>query len=89
MRHFPPFQLRFEEDLKITKMYSGEGECVDFRESLYPTGNVEDWMGEIERIMKESLRLIIKDSLEDYKKVWLCVCVCVCVCVLCECVCLM
>ena len=58
---------------------------MDFRESLYPTGNVEDWMGEIERIMKESLRLIIKDSLEDYKKVWLCVCVCVCyvsVCVL-------
>ncbi|XP_076467072.1 dynein axonemal heavy chain 1-like isoform X2 [Babylonia areolata] len=60
-------RLRFEDDLKITKMYSGEGESVDFRESLYPTGNVEDWMCEIERIMKESLRLIIKESLEDYK----------------------
>ncbi|PVD29059.1 hypothetical protein C0Q70_11656 [Pomacea canaliculata] len=59
--------LRFEDDLKITKMYSGEGEDVAFRETLYPVGNVEDWMGEIERIMKESLRLIIKDSLEDYK----------------------
>ena len=63
------FQLRFEDDLKITKMYSGEGESVDLRETLYPTGNVEDWMGEIERIMKESLRLIIMDSLEDYKTV--------------------
>lgn len=50
-------------------MYSGEGEDVAFRETLYPVGNVEDWMGEIERIMKESLRLIIKDSLEDYKTV--------------------
>ncbi|XP_070190635.1 dynein axonemal heavy chain 1-like isoform X2 [Littorina saxatilis] len=61
-------RLRFEDDLKITKMYSGEGECVDFREVMYPTGNVEDWMGEIERVMKESLRLIIKDSLADYTK---------------------
>ena len=50
-------------------MYSGEGEEVAFRESLYPNGNVEDWMLEIERTMKESLRLIIKDSLSDYKTV--------------------
>lgn len=63
------FQLRFEDDLKITKMYSGEGEVVDFRETLYPTGNVEDWMLEIERVMKESLRLVIKESLANYKEV--------------------
>ncbi|RUS78759.1 hypothetical protein EGW08_013475 [Elysia chlorotica] len=61
-------RLKFEEDLKITKMYSGEGECVDFRETLYPTGNVEDWMLEIERVMKESLRMIIKESLKDYRE---------------------
>ena len=42
---------------------------IDLREVLYPTGNVEDWMSEIERIMKESLRQIIKDALADYKKV--------------------
>lgn len=62
-------QLKFEDDLKITRMYSGEGEDVGFRESMYPTGNVEDWMSEIERVMKESLRLIIKDSLQNYKEV--------------------
>ncbi|XP_048258404.1 dynein axonemal heavy chain 1-like isoform X3 [Haliotis rufescens] len=62
-------KLKFEDDLKITRMYSGEGEDVGFRESMYPTGNVEDWMSEIERVMKESLRLIIKDSLQNYKEV--------------------
>ncbi|XP_060076356.1 dynein axonemal heavy chain 1-like, partial [Ylistrum balloti] len=60
-------KLKFEDDLKITKMFSGEGESVDFKETLYPTGNVEDWMLEIERCMRESLRLIIKESLIDYK----------------------
>lgn len=51
-------------------MFSGEGEEVGFRgKKLYPTGNVEDWMLEIENCMKESLRLIIKDALDDYKEV--------------------
>lgn len=63
-------QLKFEEDLKITRMYSAEGEDVAFMETLYPTGNVEDWMLEIERCMKESLRIIIRDSLKDYKEVY-------------------
>jgi dynein heavy chain len=50
-------------------MYSAENEDVEFRENIYPTGNVEDWMLEIERVMRESLRLIIRDSLVDYLKV--------------------
>ena len=63
-------QLKFEDDLQITRMYSAEGEEVEFRgQKLYPTGNVEDWMLEIEKCMKESLRLIIEDSLQDYLKV--------------------
>jgi dynein heavy chain len=66
---FSVSQLKFEDDLKITKMYSGEGEMVDFCETMYPTGNVEDWMLEIERVMKESLRQIIKESLGTYKSV--------------------
>lgn len=63
------FQLQFEDDLKITKMFSGEGEEVDFIRTMYPTGNVEEWMLEIENCMKESMRLIIKAALEDYKVV--------------------
>lgn len=62
-------QIKFEADLKITQMASGEGEVVPFRESLYPEGNVEDWLLEVERVMKESLRLILHDSLVDYKTV--------------------
>ncbi|VDI54361.1 Hypothetical predicted protein, partial [Mytilus galloprovincialis] len=60
-------KLQFEDDLKITKMFSGEGEEVDFIRTMYPTGNVEEWMLEIENCMKESMRLIIKAALEDYK----------------------
>ena len=55
--------------MRISTMYSAENEEVLFRENIYPTGNVEDWMLEIERVMKESMRQIIRDSLEDYKKV--------------------
>ncbi|XP_076467002.1 dynein axonemal heavy chain 1-like [Babylonia areolata] len=61
-------RLHFEKDLKITKMFSAEGEVIDLREQLYPTGNVEEWMSEIERVMRFTVRQIIKESLEDYKK---------------------
>lgn len=63
------FKLKFEKDLKITKIYSAEFEEIDFRETLYPVGNVEDWMCEIERNMRQSLREIISDALKIYKKV--------------------
>ena len=61
----------------MTRMYSGEGEEVEFRgKKLYPVGNVEDWMLEIESSMKETLRQIIEESLGDYKKVaWMVVAV--------------
>lgn len=50
-------------------MYSGEGEEVPFCEILYPTGNVEDWLLEVERVMRGSLKKIIEDSLINYKEV--------------------
>ena len=55
--------------MRISTMFSAENEDVQFRENIYPTGNVEDWMLEIERVMKESIRQVIRDSLEDYKTV--------------------
>ena len=61
-------QITFESDLKITSMFSSEGEEVKLQEVMYPTGNVEDWMSELERIMKETLRLTLKDALEAYPK---------------------
>ncbi len=50
-------------------MFSGEGEVVKFCETLYPTGNVEDWLLEVERVMKSSLKEIIREALLDYKEV--------------------
>jgi len=63
------FQITFAEDLRITEMISGEGEKVPFTEVLRPDGNVEDWLLEVERVMRESLRKILSDALEDYKTV--------------------
>ena len=60
-------------------MFSGEGEEVPFCETLYPTGNVEDWLLEVERVMRGSLKKIIEESLINYKEVCVCVCVCVCI----------
>ena len=42
---------------------------VPFCEELYPTGNVEDWLLEVERVMRSSLKAIIRDSLVDYTQV--------------------
>jgi len=64
-------QITFEEDLKITEMISGEGEHVPFTERLYPEGNVEDWLLEVEKVMRESLRKILSDALIDYAEVCL------------------
>jgi len=47
-------------------MISGEGEKVPFTQRLYPEGNVEDWLLEVEKVMRESLRQILSDSLQDY-----------------------
>ena len=62
-------QITFAEDLKITEMISGEGEKVPFTQRLYPEGNVEDWLLEVEVVMRESLRQILSDSLQDYTEV--------------------
>ena len=62
-------QLSFEEDLRISSMFSGEGECVPFSNKLYPTGNVEDWLLEVENTMRGSLREILNRALLAYAEV--------------------
>ena len=59
--------LTFEGDLKITAMNSVENERVPFSEHMYPEGNVENWLGEVERIMKDSCRHSVVESLADYQ----------------------
>ena len=48
-------------------MFSGEGEMVPFCQVLYPKGNVEDWLLEVEKVMRLSLKEIIRDSLQATK----------------------
>ena len=50
----------------MTSMTSGEGEVVEFASPLYPKGNVEDWLTQVETMMQRSVRLAMKNALESY-----------------------
>ncbi|XP_036149698.1 dynein heavy chain 1, axonemal-like [Monomorium pharaonis] len=53
-------ELKFENpDLRITKIYSTEYEEVVLRPMIYPEGNVENWLGQVEDAMRNTLREII------------------------------
>lgn len=65
----PHIQLQFQPDLEITHMYSGEGEEVRLSVPVRPTGNVEDWLCDVEKSMKLSLRDNIERSLKAYPEV--------------------
>ena len=43
---------------------------VPFSETIYPTGNVEDWLLNVETLMRKSLKKIIEDALIDYPEVY-------------------
>uniref|UniRef100_A0A674D4I4 Dynein axonemal heavy chain 1 n=1 Tax=Salmo trutta TaxID=8032 RepID=A0A674D4I4_SALTR len=59
-------RLKFQSDLQITHMYSGEGEEVKLCLPVWPSGNVEDWLREVEKSMKACLRDNIERSLKVY-----------------------
>lgn len=49
--------IEFDEKKKIHAMFSSENERVPFIKPLDPNNkNVEDWMGELEDMMKASIR---------------------------------
>lgn len=50
-------------------MYSAEGEEVKLSFSIYPSSNVEDWLQEVERSMKASVRDIIERAIKAYPTV--------------------
>lgn len=56
--------LKFESDMKITRMYSAEREEVTFVPPILPNGNVEDWLGQVEEAMRETLEHIIGAALD-------------------------
>lgn len=69
MSRFCSVQLKFQPDLQITHMYSGEGEEVQLVPPVWPSGNVEDWLCDVEKSMKLSLRDNIERSLKVYPEV--------------------
>lgn len=50
-------------------MYSAEGEEVKLFVPIYPTDNVEDWLLEVEKSMKASVRDKIERSIGVYPEV--------------------
>lgn len=50
-------------------MYSGEGEEVKLFLPVWPTGNVEHWLRDVEKSMKVTLRDNIDRSLRVYPEV--------------------
>ena len=63
-------ELEFTPDNKIHAMFSEEKEKIPFVFVIDPNNKqVEYWMGEVEDMMKRSVRQQLKDSIEEYPKV--------------------
>ncbi|XP_037831220.1 dynein heavy chain 1, axonemal isoform X2 [Kryptolebias marmoratus] len=61
-------ELQFQSDLQITHMCSGDGEEVKLFPPVWPTGNVEGWLTDLEKSMKATLRDNIDRSLQGYSE---------------------
>ncbi|XP_055077981.1 dynein axonemal heavy chain 1 [Periophthalmus magnuspinnatus] len=59
-------RLKFQPDLQMTDMYSGEGEEVKLFQSVRPSGDVEDWLKNVEKSMKATVKDNIDRSLKVY-----------------------
>ena len=59
----------FDAAKKITAMSSAEGEKINFVKSVETNNkNVEFWMGDLEEMMKVSVRHVLHNSILDYPK---------------------
>lgn len=73
--------LTFQEDLKITQMHSKENEIVDLITIVDPFNSekqlkgVEEWLAEVEKNMKNTLKAIYVSALKEFetceRKQWL------------------
>ena len=63
--------LDFSDSLDILAMKSSHGERIPMIERINPTdfhGAVEQWLLEVERVMGETLKEVIRNAMFDYKK---------------------
>ena len=62
-------EVKFDSDKKILAMKSAEKEEVDFVKHVDPKKkNVEDWMGELENMMRLSVRQAMINAIDDFPK---------------------
>ena len=60
-------EVEFDKDKKILAMMSAEKEKVKFVKPVDPNKkNVEDWMGELEEMMRLSVREAFLNAVKDY-----------------------
>ena len=64
-------KVKFSDKSEVLSMVSAEGEVVNLHKKIDVNegdkkGNVEKWMLEIEYMMRLSLRMLTKQSLDDY-----------------------
>lgn len=62
--------VTFQPDKTITAMFSGEKECIQFFGPVDPKEKgVEFWMGELEQMMYDTIRHVLKKSIDHYAEV--------------------
>jgi len=62
-------KLEFNEQTEISAMISPENEVVQFKEKIYPNkarGMVEKWLLQVEDMMMQSVRYVLKDACLDF-----------------------
>ena len=60
-------QIEFDDKKIILAMFSAEREKINFVSNVNPNGkNVEDWMGEVEEMMRSSVRFELLQSVQKY-----------------------
>ena len=59
-------ELEFEGTHVMAAMRSNEGEVVPFSEPVRAVGNVENWLNDIERMMRRTLYDLMKATVEAY-----------------------
>ena len=62
-------RITFGGDLSMSAMTSAEDETVNFSEIIFPRGNVEDWLTDVERVMMASVREFLRISIEAYPEI--------------------
>ena len=55
-------------ECEMSEMVSAEAEVVPFMTKLHPKGSVELWMGEIETMMRASVRAITEEGIGHYRE---------------------